>query len=338
MIGQFSAAASVLSMAAIALVVSVLATPLSSAAQRPERITRIGYLRSGSMADAIRYGGALRQGLRDLGYVEGQTIAIETRAAEGHYERLPGIAAELLRLHVDVIVAGGTPAIRAVKQLTTTVPIVMAVSTDPVGAGLVASLSRPGGNVTGLALSAGEQFAGKWVELLKEVVPRASRVAALSDPQGGPQVASFVRATEVAAQAAGLPFNVLQAHSAVELEGAFATMTRAGASGLIVLPSVHFSAERKRIVELAARHRMPTMYEHREFVDAGGLLSYGPNLLALVRRAAYYVDRILKGARPGDLPVEQPTKFELVINLKTAKALGLTIPPSLLVRGDQVIE
>jgi putative ABC transport system substrate-binding protein len=189
-----------------------------------------------------------------------------------------------------------------------------------------------------LALGAGEQFAGKWVELLKEVVPRASRVAALSDPQGGPQVVSLVRATEVAAQAAGLSFHVLRANRAVELEGAFATMTRAGASGLIVLPSVHFSAERKRIVELAARHRMPTMYEHREFVDAGGLLSYGPNLLALVRRAAYYVDRILKGSRPRDLPVEQPTTFELMINLKTAKALGLTIPPSLLVRADQVIE
>ena len=322
----------------VPLVLGILAAPLVADAQPPKKVPRIGYLRSGSTADAARYGEALRQGLRDLGYIEGQNITIETRAADGHLERLPGLAAELLRLPVDVIVAGGTPAIRAAKQATSTVPIVIAVSTDPVGAGLVESLARPGGNVTGLSLGAGEQFAGKWVELLKEIVPRASRVAAVWDPLAGPHVLSFVRATEVAAQAAGVRLQLLQARNAKEIEDAFAAMSGRGAEALIVLPSSQFNAERKRIVELAAKHRLPAIYEQREFVDVGGLMSYGANLLALFRRAAYYVDRILKGTKPGDLPVEQPTTFEMVINLKTAKALGLTIPQIILLRADQVIQ
>ena len=321
-----------------ALALGILSTPLAADAQQPGKIPRIGYLRSGSTADATRYGEALRQGLRDLGYIEGQNITIETRTADGHYERLPGLAAELLRLPVDVIAAGGTPAIRAAKQATSTVPIVMAVSTDPVGAGLVESLARPGGNVTGLSLGAGEQFAGKWVELLKEIVPRASRVAAVWDPLAGPHVQSFVRATEVSAQAAGVRLQLLQARTAKEIEGAFAAMSARGAEALIVLPSSQFNAERKRIVELAAKHRLPAIYEHREFVDVGGLMSYGANLLALFRRAAYYVDRILKGTEPADLPVEQPTTFEMVINLKAAKALGLTIPQIILLRADHVIQ
>jgi putative ABC transport system substrate-binding protein len=324
--------------AIVTLAAAVFAAPLPARAQKPEKMPRIGYLRSGSMADAARFGGVLRQGLRDLGYVEGKNFTIETRAADGHYERLASLAAELIRLPVDVIVAGGTPAIRAAKQATPTVPIVMAVSTDPVGAGLVGSLARPGGNVTGLSLGAGEQFAGKWVELLKEIVPGVSRVAALWDPLAGPHVVSFVRATEVAAQASGLRLQLLQAHNINEIDGAFAAMRGGGAEAVIVLPSVQFSTERKRIVELAARHRLPAIYEHREYVEVGGFLSYGPNLLALFRRAAYYVDRILKGAKPAELPVEQPTQFELVLNRTTARTLGLTPSPSLLSRVDDVID
>lgn len=320
------------------LVVAVFAAPLVAGAQKPEKVPRIGYLRSGSIADAARYGTALRQGLRDLGYVEGQHLTIETRAADGHYERLGSLAVELLRLPVDVIVAGGTPAIRAAKDATSTVPIVMAVSTDPVGAGLVGSLARPGGNVTGLSLGAGEQFAGKWVELLKEIVPGASRAAALWDPLARPHILPFVRVTEVAAQATGLRLQLLQASNAKEIERAFAAMRSAGAEALIVLPSVQFNAERKRIVEFAAKHRLPAIYEQREFVDVGGFVSYGPNLVALFRRAAYYVDRILKGAKPADLPVEQPTQFELVLNRKTARALGITPSPSFLSRVDDVTE
>jgi putative ABC transport system substrate-binding protein len=322
--------------ALVALPLALLGAPLSAGAQKSEKGARIGYLRSGSMADAMKYGEALRQGLRELGYVENQNLTIETRAADGRAERLPGLAGELLRLPVDIIVAGGTSAIRAAKEVTSTVPIVMAVSTDPVGAGLVSSLARPGGNVTGLALGAGEQFAGKWVELLKEIVPGASRVAALWDPLNVPQALSFVRAAETATQAAGLRFQQVQAHHADELHRAFAAMR--GVEALIVLPSAQFNAERKRIAELAARHRLPTIYEHREFVDAGGLVSYGPNLPAVIRRAAYYVDRILKGARPADLPVEQPRQFELILSRKAARALGLTLSPSLLSRADEIID
>ena len=320
----------------VALALAALVAPLSAAAQKADKGARIGYLRSGSMADAMKYGEALRHGLRDLGYVEGQNLTIETRAADGQYERLASLAAELIRLPVDVIVAGGSVAIRAARQATSTIPIVMAVSTDPVGAGLVASLARPGGNVTGLSLGAGGQFAGKWVELLKEIVPGVSRVTALWDPSSRPHVLSFIRAAEEATQAAGLRLHQVQAQHVKEIDGAFAGMR--GAEALIVLPSVQFSGQRKRIVELAAKHRLPTIYEHREFVDVGGLVSYGPNLMAVVQRAAYYVDRILKGAKPADLPVEQPRQFELILNRKAARALGLTLSPSLLSRADEVID
>jgi len=272
--------------------------------------------------------------------VEGQNITIETRSAAGHYDRLPDLAAELVRLPVDVIVAGGAPAVRAAKHATSTIPIVIAVSTDPVGAGFVASLARPGGNVTGVSLGTGEHFAGKWVELLKEAVPQASRVAVLWDPiTGGSSVLlPLMRETERAAGALGLQLHLVEVRDTNELEGAFAALTSASTEALIVLPSGRFNAERQRSVELAAQHRLPAMYEHREFVEAGGLMSYGPNLLALIRRGAYYVDRILKGAKPADLPVEQPVKFELVINLKAAMALGLTIPPTLLLLADEVLQ
>jgi putative ABC transport system substrate-binding protein len=308
-------------------------------AQQSAKVSRIGYLRSGSARDGARYGQILRQGLRELGYVEGQHITIETRAADGRYERLPELAAELVRLPADVMVAGGTPAIRAAKHATSTIPIVMAVSTDPVGAGLVTSLARPGGNVTGLSLGTGEEFAGKWVELLKEAVPRVSRVGALRDSTADASILGpVVRETERAAQALGLKLHFLEARDGAELERVFAAMTSVGDKALIVLPSAGFNAQRKRIVDLAAARRLPAIYQHGEFVDAGGLMSYGPNLLALFHRAAYYVDRILKGAKPADLPVEQPTKFELVINLKTAKQIGLTIPPNVLARADRVIK
>jgi len=324
---------------AVILAVVVTLAPLAADAQQPTSTPRIGYLRSGSAADAARYREVLRQGLEDRGYLEGQSIRIETRAAEGNYDRLPELAADLVRLRVDVIVAGGTPAIQAAKQATTTIPIVMSVSTDPIGAGLVASLARPGGNVTGVSLGTGEKFAGKWVELLKQAVPQISRVGVLWDRAASPSILNpLVQETERAAQTVGLRLNLLKAHDAHEIGLAFADMMSTHAQGLIVLPSVHFSAERRRIVALAAKHRLPSMFEHREFIDAGGLMSYGPNLLAQHGRAAYFVDKILKGARPTDLPVEEPTKFELVINLKAAKALGLTIPQTLLLRADQVIE
>jgi putative ABC transport system substrate-binding protein len=322
----------------ITLAIALLVAPLLVAAEKPTRLPRIGYLRGGSTADAIRDGEALRQGLRDFGYIEGQNLMIETRVAEGHYDRLPDLAAELVRLSVDVIVAGGTVAITAARNATSTIPIVMAVSSDPVGAGLVASLARPGGNVTGVSLASGDQFAGKWVELLKEAVPQVSRVAVLWDPTTASILRPIVQETEHAARAVGFQLHLLEARKATEIEPAFAAMTSVGAQALIVLPAARFYAERERIVGLAATHRLPAMYEHREFVGVGGLMSYGPNLQALLRRAAYYVDRILEGTKPTDLPVEEPRTFELVINLKTAQALGLTLSPVFLFRADEVLQ
>ena len=323
----------------VTLTLSLLPVPLTAEAQWPAALPRIGYLRGGSAADAVRHGEALRQGLRDLGYLEGQHLTIETRAAEGHYDRLPDLAAELVRLPVDVIVAAGAPAIRAAQHATSTIPIVMATTVDPVGDGLVASLARPGGNVTGVALGTGERFAGKWVELLKEAVPQVSRVAVLWTASGSPSVQRpLVRETERAAKALGLQLHLVEVREGNELEGAFAAMTSAGAEALIVLPSGQLWTARQRIVALAAQHRLPAMYEHRDFVEAGGLMSYGPNLLALVRRAAYYVDRLLHGTKPTDLPVEQPTQFELVINLKTAQALGLMLSPDFLFQAEEVLK
>jgi putative ABC transport system substrate-binding protein len=322
----------------VTLTLSLLVAPRMTEAQPPAKSPLIGYLRSSSAADAAQYGEALRQGLRDLGYVEGRNIMIETRAAEGHHELLPGLAAELVRLPVDVIVAGGTPAVRATKDATSTIPIVMAVSTDPVGAGLVVSLAQPGGNVTGVSLGTGEQFAGKWVELLKEAVPQVSRVAVLVDPTIGPPLVPIICETKAAARVLGLELHLLEARDPPEIERAFAAMGRADVEALLVLPSPRFNAARARIVELAATHRLPAMYEHREFVDIGGFMSYGPNLRALARRAAYYVDQLLHGTQPADLPVEQPARFELVINLQTANALGLVLSPGFLFQADEVIK
>ena len=295
-----------------------------------------GILLAPLAAEAQQGGKAFRQGLRDLGYVEGQNIAIEYRWAEGRFERLPDLAAELVRLKVDVIVSVVTQASLAAKNATRTIPIVMVAAGDPLGSGLVASLARPGGNVTGPSSMLAE-LAGKELELLKETVPNVSRVAVLWNPANAVWQAQMLRATEVAARALGLQLQLLEARGPDELEGAFAAMTRERASALLVQVDVIFALHARRIADLAAKRRLPAMYGSREHVEAGGLISYAPNVPDVFRRAATYVDKILKGAKPADLPVEQPTKFELVINLKTAKALGLTIPQAVLIRADEVI-
>ena len=313
------------------LSLAVLCAPLATEAQPAGRIPRIGILRTGSPPDPLVE--AFRQGLRELGYVEGQDIGLEYRWAQGRDERLPALAADLARLKVDVIVAGGSQA-QIARRATTTIPIVMPVANDPVGASLVSSLARPGGNVTGLAFLS-EELPGKWVELLKETLPGASRVAVLWHPA---TEAGQLKVAEAAARSLGVHLRPLKVQRSDDLLNAFAEAQKDRAEALITLSSPFFYAHRARLVGLAAKYRLPTMYHQREFViDSGGLMSYGPNLRDLFRRAATYVDKILKGAKPADLPVEQPTKFELVVNLKTAKALGLTIPPSLLARADEVI-
>jgi putative ABC transport system substrate-binding protein len=321
-----------------ALILGVLAAPLAAEAQQPTKVHRIGWLGAGPPPpEPNPWLEAFRQGLRDLGYVEGQNITIEERYAAGKPERLPALAAELVQRPVDVLVAAG-PVVQVAKQATSIIPIVMATGgVDPVVAGLVASLERPGGNVTGVALSTGVEIAGKWVELLQQALGQVSRVAVLWDPTGTTG-RPMVREVERVAPAVGLQVHLVEARDAAEFDDAFAAMTRAGAEALIVLSSGTFDREGRRLVVLAARHRLPAIYEHRRFVDAGGLMSYGANVEAMIYRAAYYVDRILKGAKPADLPVEQPTKFEWVINLKTAKALGLTIPSTLLFQADEVIQ
>ena len=271
-----------------------------------------------------------------MGYVEGQNIAIESRSAEGKDDRLPALAADLVRSKVDVIVAASGAATRAVQQTTRTIPIVMSLVSDPVGSGLVASLARPGGNVTGLTIMAPDLMA-KQLELLKEVVPKVTRVALLQNPDN-PASAAQLREAEAAARALRIQPETLEARNPQEIEGAFAAMIRKRAGALLILSAAIFFTQRRQIAELAAKGRLPSIVGTRDYPDAGGLMAYGPSLPDLERRAASFVDKVLRGAKPADLPVEQPTKFELVINLKTAKALGLTIPPSVLGRADQIIE
>jgi len=317
---------------AVVLTVSLVLAPLAVEAQQAAKVPRIGILRSGSPPDPFVE--ALRQGLRELGYAEGRNITLEYRWAEGRDERLAGLAAELVRLKVDVIVAGGTGALAA-KRATTTIPIVMPAIADPVGLGLVASLARPGGNVTGLT-GQGDELPGKWMQLLKEAFPRVSRVAVLWDSATS---AELVRASEAAARSLDIRLQTLTVGRPDDFADAFAEAQKNRTEAMIVLGSSLFYAHRARLVELAAKHRLPTMYDQKDFVvGSDGLMSYGANFHDLFRRGALYVDKILKGAKPGDLPIEQPTKFELVINLKTAKALGLTIPPSVLGRADEVIQ
>ena len=319
------------------LALSILAAPLSADAQQPAKVVRIGFLNPATPAATAHFLEAFRQALRELGYVEGKNIILERRYAEGRVERLPDLAAELVRLKVDVILAVLNPTVQAVKQATTTIPIVMANSVDPVGAGLVASLARPGGNITGLA-NLGHELSGKLLELLKEAVPGVTRVAFLGDP-AVPHSAPAFRETQVAARVLGVELQLVEVRGKAEFESAFSAMTRERAGALIVhTPTPLFFAHRKQIADLAVKNRLPTMYGNRDYVDAGGLMSYGVHVPDLYRRAATYIDKILKGAKPADLPVEQPTRFELVVNLKTAKALGLTIPQLVLIRADQLIQ
>jgi putative ABC transport system substrate-binding protein len=281
----------------------------------------------------------LLQGLGDLGYVEGRNVVIEYRFAEGKHEQLPARASELIALKVDVIVAGATLGALAAKQATSTLPIVFAVVGDPVTSGLVTSLARPGGNVTGLS-SMSPELVGKCLEQLKQAVPGVKRVAVLWQPGAvGERTEKYILTeAEAAGRALGVQLQFVETRGPADFDGAFSKMTRARAGALAVLPSAMFFNERKRLVDLAAKHRLPVVYMAREFVDAGGLMAYAPDLADLYRRAATYVDKILKGATPADLPVERPTKFELVVNLKTAKALRLTIPPSVLARAAHVVE
>jgi len=320
----------------LAVVLNLTLAPLAAEAQQAGQAARIGYL-AANLTVSLHMTEAFRQGLRDLGYVDGRSVVIEYRDAEGKYDRLPARAAELVALKVDVIVAADTPAALAAKQATRTLPIVGAG--DPVTIGLVTSLARPGGNVTGLSLLAPE-LVGKRLELLKQAVPGVGRVAALWQPGfvGERTEKDMLKEVEVAARALGVRLQFVEARGPADFDRAFSDMTRARADALTVLGSAMFANERRRVVDLAAKNRLPGVYGFREYVDAGGLMAYGPNVADLFQRAATYADKILKGAKPGDLPVEQPTKFELVLNLKTAKALGLTIPQSVLVRADQVIE
>src|SRR6266852_9176279 len=316
---------------------SLLAAPLAVGAQPAGKVYRIGLLDYAAPDPARQvWWNAFRQQMRDLGYVEGQNVTFEPRWAQGNDERLPKLAAELVGLKVDLIVTGGQNAALAAKRATATIPIVTATGTDPVALGLAASLRQPGGNVTGMT-SISSELASKRLELLRTVAPRASPIAILWDERN-PASRLSVDGTEAAAKPAGLTIHSVPVRSPAEIEAAFATLVRDRAGALIIVPSPAIFSHRKQLVELAMKHRLPTVVGSREYVEAGGLASYGPDYPDQFRHAAGHVDKILKGAKPGDLPIEQPTKFELVINLKTAKALGLTIPPSLLQRADQVIE
>jgi putative ABC transport system substrate-binding protein len=316
----------------------IVAAPLAAEAQQAAKIARIGFLAS-NLAANPHLPEAFRQGLRDLGYVEGRNVMIEYRDAEGKSERLPALAAELVVLKVDVIVVASTPPALAAKQATKTIPIVFTAVGDAVTDGLVASLARPGGNITGLS-TAGPDLVGKRLEQLKQAVPGVSRVAVLWQPggQGERTAKDMLKSAEVAARALGVRLQLVEARGPADIDRAFSDMSRARADALTVLGTPMFFNERRRLVDLAAKSRLPAVYTLRENVDAGGLMAYGPNVADLFRRAATYVDKILKGAKPADLPIEQPTKFELVINLKTAKALGLTIPQSVLQRADEVVQ
>jgi putative tryptophan/tyrosine transport system substrate-binding protein len=320
----------------ILFVVVLPAVSVIAEAQQPKKVARIGFLAAVShSANSARFE-AFRQGLRELGYVEDKNIVIEWRYAEGKLDRLPALADELVRLKVDVIVSGGSTATRPAKEATNTIPIVMAQDTDPVGSGFVASLARPGGNITGLATLAPE-ISGKQLEFLKEIVPRLSRVAVLgSSTRSGN--AQSVKETELAAGAFGVRLQYLDLRSPKDIEPAFRAASNGRADAVLVLTSSVATSQRTQIIDLAIKNRLPAVYDRTEFVEDGGLLTYSASSTDLFRRAATYVDKILKGAKPADLPVEQPKKFELIINLKTAKQIGLMIPPNVLARADKVIK
>ena len=317
------------------LALVLLTQPLLAGAQQAEKIPQIGILRLGSPPDAFVE--AFREGLRDLGYVEGRTIVLTLRWAEGSPQRLPALAAELVRLNVDVIVTSQTPPALAAKEATGAIPIVVAAAADPVGAGLVDSLARPGRNITGLTLITPE-LEGKRLELLKEAIPRVSSIAMLTVPDN-PGLRLRVPTSKSAADKLGFSLQVVNVQHPFDFEGAFAALKKDGVGALLV--PAFFTAtvkDRESIVQLAARNRLPVLYDTKEFVEAGGLMAYGPSVADSFRRAATYVDKILKGAKPATLPMEQPSKFELVINVTTAKALGLTMPPSIMLQAERLIE
>jgi putative tryptophan/tyrosine transport system substrate-binding protein len=314
----------------------IVVAPFAAEAQQAAKVPRIGFLGNSTAALEANLVGPFREGLRDLGYIEGRNILIEYRWAEGKNERFPGLIVELLALKVEVIVTAGTPASLAVKKTAPSIPLVMAAVGDPIGVGLVASLARPGGNSTGLTAIAPE-LEGKRLELLREVVPKLSYIAVMWNPDN-PFHAGALKEARAAAQVLGIKVQPLGVRVSEDFPASFAAILRERPGALLVLADRLFLHNRARIVDFEAKHRLPGVYPYRELVEAGGLMSYGPSYADMHRRAATYVDKILKGAKPADLPVEQPTKFELVINLKTAKALGLTIPPSVLQRADELIQ
>jgi putative ABC transport system substrate-binding protein len=317
---------------------SVFVAPIGSFAQQQGKIWRVGFLsqRRVEISDSDYYYGPFRQGMRELGYVEGQNLVIEWRSAEGNNERLPGLAAELVNLKVDVIVTAATPATSAARSATTTIPIVMAGVGDPVGAGLVKSFARPGGNITGLS-NLNEEIAVKRLELLLSMQPKLLRVAVLANPTNRTNIKNADR-VQAAGQNRGLKILRVDARTPHEIDNAFIWMRQQNAGALIVGIEPFFSQQRGQIAEQAVKHHLPSIAGNREYAEAGGLMSYGPSLTDSFRRTATYVDKILRGSKPADLPIEQPTKFELFINGKTAKALGLKIPQSLLIMADKVIE
>jgi putative ABC transport system substrate-binding protein len=315
----------------------LVGAPFAAEAQPAGTVRRIAFISLNS-ADTAQFGlDALRRGLRERGWVDGRNIVIEIRYADGIVDRLPAYVAEMIRLKVDVIVTTSSATTVAAKDATRTIPIVMAVSADALGEGFVTSLAHPTGNITGLTFLTGPEIAGKQLELLKAVAPAASRIAVLANPTNRAH-ASLIRQLQAAARTIGVQLQVQDARSPDQLDAAFAAMAKARATALVVVTDAMLFGQRQRIVELASASRLPAMYYQREFVDEGGLISYGASITDMYHRAATHVDKILKGARPADLPVEQPTKFELVINLKTARSLGLTIPQSVILRADQVIE
>jgi len=320
----------------IALLASSLGVPLASFGQQAAKVARIGFLEASSPSAIAARIEAFRQGLRELGYVEGKNVAIEYRYAEGNFDRLPALAAELVRLNVNVIVTGGPTAIPAAKAATTTIPIVMAFDTDPVGSGFAASLAKPGGNITGLATLAPE-LSAKQIELLKEIVPKLARVAVFGTASR-PGSAYALREVESAAKALKVQVQFQDVVDSKGIDAAFVAARKGSADAVLVLGSPLFNANRTELTELASKSRYPVIYDRAEFVEAGGLMTYSVSLADLARRAAAYVDKILKGAKPGDLPIEQPTKFDLVVNMKTAKALGIKIPNSVLAQATKVIE
>ncbi|MSQ72502.1 MAG: ABC transporter substrate-binding protein [Betaproteobacteria bacterium] len=319
---------------ALFVLLALAAVPIATRAQQPGKTWRIGYLSNAPGPGKLDE--AFREQMRELGYAEGRNLSIEYRWGAGREERLGELAAELARLNVDVIVTVATVGAAAAKRATATIPVVILSAPDPVGSGLVASLARPGGNVTGVSSQASD-LAAKRLQLLREVVPKATRIAVLAAAKGAPAFPLYLAQLKPAARQLGIALIVQQVSAAEDLAGAFALMQRERAQALIVHGSPFTSQHRKRIVDLAAQHRLATIEGARQFAEVGGLISYGPSFSGMYRRGAYYVDRIFKGAKPADLPVEQPTTFEMVINLKTAKALGVVIPQTVLLRADEVI-